>query len=192
MRPGKRYGGPQDGLVTAYEIGRCLNRIRWCLDQAVFCSTQFWDKELPPLLHELISIVRRLLNDPTNALIEGRIHDEIRLWSEGRKGEWFAEEYNTTISNYNRWAKDGFSNEPDDTALTSRGQLFAQDVRSLIREAIGDKSLLMKAIGFGIIVDQGIRPNDCTRFIFREKLNPTKVLDRKTIGKAPGGVGEIP
>jgi hypothetical protein len=195
--------GPGPGW-TAYTLGRRLNRLRWLLEQKVLLPAEarlegarWWaaldppaatapcpDEALPkggiaPLLHELIPLVRDLVGDPAAVPIERAVFEQIDQWDAWWDSEDMSGEVYETIDRYEQLARDGeFDSRLDDA--TVRGRRVADSVRGAIVRALGGSGQLVAALDLGRLVDQGIRPPDSMRFVFRWELHPSRWRRRRS------------
>lgn len=152
---------------AAYSLGRILNKVGWRLDQAIF----FPDEALPggrvnALLGMPVSLVRRLFTDPDSAHVEELLNGSISRWEGVVGAEDIGAEIESTIKWYTTWNRDPFS-EPDFTDATGYGRSILDKVIDGVRSHLEGEPFLLALLEFGILVDQGLRPQETTPSVFQ-------------------------
>jgi hypothetical protein len=154
--------------MAAYRTGRTLNELRWHLEQFFFFPEEaIPNQDVESWLLKLIPLVREVLEVLKSVQVERQIFSEVANWNAMLRSdaEQLGEHTGETCEHYLWRARGGHFDEyfNDVTAL---GRDTAARIQTALLDALADQEPLQLAFQLGLMVDQGIRPEDSMQFVF--------------------------
>jgi hypothetical protein len=158
-------------LVTAFEIGRRLNRLQWNQRHAVFCGSRSHQAAARKDL-------RRLQEDLTSLFLDDRGGDarllarnELTEWGNFLDSAWFAETRFQAYRTANHWSSDYRSDELIDSLRILTPNSY-NELKDAIREAFKDSREMWLACQLGSCIDELVRcPDLCEHLIVEQPWN---------------------